>query len=76
MVASIAGVSNEAPADADLYLDLGVASVHGIQLLDQLERQYDLHVPDDDFVEATSITKLTVMIDKLLAEKSRGPALA
>jgi hypothetical protein len=50
--------------------------VHGIQLLDQLERQYDLHVPDDDFVEATSITKLTVMIDKLLAEKSRGPALA
>jgi acyl carrier protein len=76
VVASIAGISPDASAEADLYLDLGVASVHGLQLLTQLEKQFDLQVPDDDFVEATSIAKLTALVDSLVAEKGRGTTVA
>ncbi len=76
IIASIAGISPDVSAEADLYLDLGVASAHGLQLLTQLEEQFDLQVPDDDFVEATSIAKLTALMDALVAEKGRGTTVA
>ena len=71
IVSSVAGIAEETEADADLYLDIGIASVHGLQLLAQLEERFQLRIPDDDFVEATSIAKLCAMIDKLLTEEER-----
>lgn len=76
IIAAIAGISGDASADADLYLDLGVASAHGLQLLAQLERTYSIEIPDDDFVEATTIATLTALMDALIAEKNRGTAMA
>lgn len=76
LVAEVAGVSPDVPADANLYLDLGVASVHALQLLTELEGRFDVMVPDEDFVEATSITQLTTMINALVEEKDGGAARA
>lgn len=69
IVTEIAGLS-DVPADADLYLDLGVASVHALQMLGALEEQFHVQVPDDEFVEATSITRLTAMMNSILIPKN------
>jgi acyl carrier protein len=66
IVASVTGLPSDVAADANLYLDLGVASVHALQLLAELERQFGVSVPDDEFVEATSIAQLTTMMSELL----------
>jgi len=62
---TITGLQSDIPADADLYLDLGVASVYALQLLSELERQFDVSIPDEEFVEATSIGALTAMMERL-----------
>lgn len=74
--AEIAELPPDIPADANLYLDLGVASVQAMQLLVGLEERFDVQVPDEEFVEATSITQLVRMIDMLLDEKAGGTARA
>jgi acyl carrier protein len=76
VVAEITRLSPDISADANLYLDLGVASVHGMQLLAELEERFDLQIPDEEFVEATSITKLSLMVGTLVEQKGEGPAHA
>ena len=71
ILAEIAELSTDVPAEANLYLDLGVASVHAMQLLTELEGRFDVQVPDEEFVEATSIAELTRMVDRLLDERAR-----
>ena len=71
IVTAVAELPPDAPADANLYLDLGVASVHAMELLMELEDKFEVQVPDEEFVEATSIAQLTAMVDRLLDEKAR-----
>jgi acyl carrier protein len=66
MVSEIAGIAVDVPADSNLYLDLGVASVHAIQFLSNLEEHFGIAVPDEEFVDATSVAKLVAMVDGLL----------
>jgi acyl carrier protein len=66
IVVAVGGVSPDADAQADLYLDLGVASVHALTLLQELEEHFGVPIPDEEFVEATSIAKLTTTLEKLL----------
>ena len=47
---------------ADLYGDLGVASIKAMELLMVLEERYGVRVPDEEFIEATSLERLTVMM--------------
>jgi acyl carrier protein len=61
---------NDADANADLYADFGLASVHAITLLTDLEERFRIHIRDEDFIEARSISQLTLMIDALLLEQS------
>ena len=76
IVAEISNISPDMPADANLYLDLGVASVHALQLLTELEEQFGVAIPDDRFVEATSITELTALMASLLGERAEDAARA
>jgi acyl carrier protein len=71
VVARVTGLVHDLPADADLYLDLSVASVHAVQILTGLEEGFGITIPDDDFVEATSVTKLTNMIANLVGSSPR-----
>ena len=66
IIVAVSGLSEHADADADLYLDLGMASVHALALLTELEERFGVPIPDDQFVEATSIAKLTATLSALL----------
>lgn len=66
IVAKVTALDADISGEADLYLDLGVASVHALELLTGLEEAFGVGVPDEEFVEATSINKLTLMITKLM----------
>jgi acyl carrier protein len=65
IITSLTGLPSHFSEDANLYLDLGVASVHALQLLTELEKSFRISIPDDDFVEATSLRQLTTMIHGL-----------
>jgi len=65
IVSDLSGIPVDADPQADLYLDLGVASVHALQLLTELEEHFNIQIPDDQFVEATSIAKLTDLVKSL-----------
>jgi acyl carrier protein len=74
IVADIANLSADVAADANLYLDLGVASVHALQLLTELEEQFGVAIPDDRFVEATSIHDLTALMAGLIQNQAENRA--
>ena len=76
IVAGISNLSTEMPAEANLYLDLGVASIHALQLLTELEEQFCVAIPDDRFVEATSIHELTALMTDLLGRRTEDAARA
>ena len=76
IVAEISNLPPDMPATANLYLDLGVASVHALQLLTELEERFGVAIPDDRFVEATSIDDLTVLMSSLLGERTEDAARA
>jgi acyl carrier protein len=76
IVASITSISTEIPPEANLYLDVGVASVYAVRLLTELEKSFKVSIPDDDFVDATSIAKLTELIDSLIKQQSEEAARA
>ena len=70
LISQISGVEKNMNREANLYLDVGVASFHALQLLTELEERYDLQIPDEEFVEATSVNKITSMIEKLKDSQS------
>lgn len=63
---------NAVDANADLYADFGLASVHAITLLMDLEERFGIHVQDEDFIEARSISQLTLMINALLEQSGNA----
>ena len=72
IVAEISGIPADSDTQADLYLDLGVASIHALQLLVELEERYAVCIPDEEFVESNSIAKLTEQLNRLLAHEAAG----
>ncbi len=50
---------------ANLYDDLGMPSMKAMELLMALEDRYGLSIPDDEFVDATSLEKLSTLIERL-----------
>ena len=51
--------------NANLYNDLGVASIQAMELLMALEERYAIRVPDEEFIEAGSLESLTALIHRL-----------
>lgn len=76
IVADISSLPADMPAEANLYLDLGVASVHALQLLTELEEQFGVAIPDDRFVEAISINDLTALMTGLTQAQAEDAARA
>jgi acyl carrier protein len=68
LLLEVCGLPAGFPSDADLYLDLGVPSVKAMQLLMELEERFQVSVPDDQFVEATTFDRLVGMIEGLLGQ--------
>ena len=51
--------------NANLYNDLGVASIQAMELLMVLEERYSIRVPDEEFIEAGSLDSLATLIHRL-----------
>lgn len=65
MLTEIGNCPEDADAGADIYTDLGLASVHAMLLLTAIEDRFGIHLPDDDFIEARSIAGLSQLVDTL-----------
>ncbi len=65
VLSGLAQLPEEFSAQADLYADLGMPSVKAMQLLLELEDRFGISVPDEDFVEATTLEKLADLVAKL-----------
>jgi acyl carrier protein len=65
VVTQITGLPNDVSGTADLYSELGVASIKAIQLLMAIEEHFGINVPDDQFIEATSVERLIEMVSRL-----------
>lgn len=50
---------------ADFYSDLGMPSVKAMQLLLELEDRFGFPIPDEEFVEATTLERLALLIRKI-----------
>lgn len=74
LVAEVSGIPLNVDPEADLYLDLGVASIHALQLLLELEERYAIRIPDEEFVESSSIAKITQHINRLLTPEGATSA--
>ncbi|MBK7925940.1 MAG: acyl carrier protein [Bryobacterales bacterium] len=65
LIVEITGLKPDFDGSANLYTDLGVPSVKAMQLLMDLEEKFEVSVPDDDFIEATSLDTLVELIGRL-----------
>jgi acyl carrier protein len=73
ILADVTNCPADAPANADLYLELGVVSVQAIMLLAELEEKFGMHIPDDRFIEARCISQLIGLMDGLSDHPSLAP---
>jgi acyl carrier protein len=65
LIALTGNSTDSFPPDANLYLDLGVASAHALRLLAEIEERFTIAIPDEEFVEASSINDLAALVNKL-----------
>ncbi len=65
ILVEVCGVPADFDRSANLYMDLGVPSVKAMILLMVLEERYGFQVPDEQFVEAVSLEKLTALVEEL-----------
>jgi acyl carrier protein len=72
MVSDIGEIPSDFDSSSNLYLDLGVPSVKAMQLLMELEDRYGVRVPDEEFVEATSLDSLVAVMERLVASQDSG----
>ena len=65
ILCEMASLPSDFDEKANLYSELGVASIQAMQLLMELEERYHVSLPDDEFVEARSLESLSMLIHKL-----------
>lgn len=66
LISNVGGLAPNFDAQADLYSDLGMASVKAMQLLMELEDRFGVSIPDEDFVQATTLSSVHGLISRLL----------
>ncbi len=65
ILTEVAGLPPNFDAAADFYAELGMPSMKAMQLLMELEDKFQVAIPDDEFIEATSLNRLTDLIQRL-----------
>jgi acyl carrier protein len=65
LICGITGLAADFGPAANLYQDLGVPSVHAMQLLTELEEKFEIALPDDEFIEAVTLESLTALVAKV-----------
>jgi acyl carrier protein len=65
ILVEVCGIAPDFDRAAHLYFTLGVPSVKAMLLLMVLEERFAIQVPDEQFVEAVTLEKLTAMVEGL-----------
>jgi len=65
LISNVGGLAPNFDDRADLYSDLGMASVKAMQLLLELEDRFGVSIPDEDFVQATTLSSVHDLISRL-----------
>ena len=65
ILVEVCGLPPDFDSTAHLYFTLGVPSVKAMLLLMVLEERFGVQVPDEQFVEAVTLKKLTAMVEGL-----------
>ena len=55
--------------DSDLVDDVGLSSIEIMELVEQLEDEYDLSFPLNDLAEIRTITDLAAELERLIADR-------
>lgn len=66
IVSTVGEIPTGFPGNADFYRDLHLASFKSVDLLMALEERYKVTIPDDQYIEATTLQSLTAMMRGLL----------
>jgi len=66
IVSTVGEIHPEFAGTADFYRDLHLASFKSVDLLMALEERYKVSIPDDQYIEATTLQRLTEMMRGLL----------
>lgn len=69
MISQTSGLPQDFDRTGNLYLDLGVASIHALQLLTDIEDRFAVRVPDEEFIEANSLAKISELVQRLVCGK-------
>ena len=65
LLIELASLPKDFDCTADFYSDLGLSSLKAMELLIALEERYGVNVPDEQFIEATSLEPLARMMQGL-----------
>jgi acyl carrier protein len=65
ILVEVCGIAPDFDRTAHLYFALGVPSLKAMLLLMVLEERFGVQVPDEQFVEAVTLEKLTAMVEGL-----------
>lgn len=57
--------------NANLYTDLNVDSLIGVEILTSLDKEYDLDVPEDKLQEINTLNDIVALVKELLSEKEK-----
>ncbi|MGE5487642.1 MAG: acyl carrier protein [bacterium] len=76
IISAVAGIPNDFGRSAHLYWELGISSAKALELLLEIEEHYGLTIPDEQFVQATSLEHLVELVSGLSSGHGRRePAL-
>ena len=65
ILAEVAGIARDAEGGAHLYADLGIESVDAMRILVALEERLDVRIPDEVWLDATSIADISRLVGRL-----------
>ena len=52
--------------DANLFSDLGIDSMLGVEIFAALDKKYHINIPEEDLKKVNTLNDLTSLIEKLL----------
>lgn len=74
LIAAVKRVPREKVSTESTFAELGMDSLDAINLIFEIESEFDISVPDDQARSITSVRQLVENLQKLIAEPSPGTA--
>jgi acyl carrier protein len=60
---------DEIDSNANLFSDLGVDSLLGVEIFAALDKKYGLDVPEEKLKDINSLNEIVALVDELLSNK-------